>query len=148
MLVKILIWYLIASSGFFFCVGRGTSMEDTFADGQVLVLREVAAYSAAEAGDIVTFRVDRYGKLIKRVVAVVGDRVEVREHRLYINDLPTEIEGYVEEQPAQVIEDGYIFAVGDSYWSVDSRCLGPIAVEDIEDIYICKLPLILPAKKK
>lgn len=123
-------------------------MQDTFADGQVLVLKEVAAYSQAEAGDIVTFRVDRYGKMIKRVVAVAGDRVEVRNHQLYINDFATGIEGYVIQRPAQVIEEGYIFAVGDSYWSVDSRCLGPIAMEDIEDIYICKLPLILPAKKK
>lgn len=146
MLAKILIWYLIVNSGFFFCVGRGTSMENTFNDGQVLVLKEVTAYSQPEVGDIVTFNVEKMGKIIKRVVAVPGDQVEVRNHQLVINGQPTGREGYVDKQEPKVLADGYVYVVGDSYWSVDSRFLGPIPAEIIEDIFVVKLPIVMPPR--
>jgi signal peptidase I len=52
-----------------------------------LVDREVTQWSPLHRGDVVVFTspVDRNIDLIKRVIAVAGDTVEIRNKRLYIN---------------------------------------------------------------
>lgn len=54
-------------------------------------LRRISAWSAPARGDVVVFLSPQDGKrLVKRVVAVAGDRVEMRLNRLWINGNPAQ----------------------------------------------------------
>jgi signal peptidase I len=81
-----------------------------------------------EVGDVVVFkspdRVRELGgdpsasRLVKRVVAVAGDRVEVRDGRLLVNDEPVD-EPYLQERPsyrmaALVVPPDHVFVLGDN----------------------------------
>ncbi len=74
--------------------------------------------------------------LIKRVVALEGDTVEIRNGVLYLNDLPLE-EPYLQEamdtdHPRERIEPGHIFVLGDNRNdSQDSRVIGQIPMENL-----------------
>ena len=95
-----------------------------------------------ERGDIVVFRSVEGGEedLIKRVVAVPGDRVRVRDGVLRVNGEPQE-ETYVNDGrprdrgsygPTRLSE-GEVFVMGDNRGnSRDSRFFGPVPLENIE----------------
>lgn len=54
-------------------------------------LRRIAQWDAPARGDVVVFLSPEDGKrLVKRVVAVAGDRVEMRRNRLWINGQPSQ----------------------------------------------------------
>ena len=95
-----------------------------------------------ERGDIIVFRSveGQEEDLIKRVVAVPGDEVAVRQGVLDVNGEPQE-ESYVNNGrprdrssygPTRISE-GEVFAMGDNRGnSRDSRFFGPVPVENIE----------------
>ena len=116
----------------------GDSMLPTLEDGDRLLL--TYSYSEFEPGDVVV--VDRYAEdpLIKRVIAVGGDTVEIVDTHVYVNNvmlqepyiqgttLPRDITGKVR------VPDGYVFLMGDNRSvSKDSRMdeIGLISVKDI-----------------
>jgi signal peptidase I len=93
--------------------------------------------------DIVTFYYPRDPQLVflKRVAAVGGDRVEIREDVLYVNDSPVR-ETYVqydrhpwrhpESMSARVVPQGQLFVLGDNRDnSDDSRYWGTVPVENV-----------------
>ncbi len=117
----------------------GSSMNTTLADGeQLLVLSAAKDY---QRGDIVV--VDRYTvePLIKRVIAVGGDTIEIRiDSTVRVNGqliyepyavgmtLPKDAEGVIQ------VPEGYVFAMGDNREvSLDSRAqqIGLIYEKDI-----------------
>ena len=54
-------------------------------------LRRIAEWSAPSRGDVVVFLSPEDGKrLVKRVVAVAGDQVEMRRNRLWLNGRPAQ----------------------------------------------------------
>lgn len=54
-------------------------------------LRRITSWGAPERGDVVVFLSPEDGKrLVKRVVAVAGDQVELRRNRLWINGEPAQ----------------------------------------------------------
>lgn len=93
-----------------------------------------------ERGDIVLFE-DVQGtdkRLIKRVVGVPGDTIEVRGGVLFVNDEPQN-EPYTSDHslalgsygPLKVPKD-HVFCMGDNRGSsVDSRVFGPVPQENI-----------------
>jgi len=100
---------------------------------------EVAHWGALERGDIVVFLSpqDRKTDLIKRVVAIGGDTVEVRSKRLYINGDPASDAHatFTDSSPRTIVpRDNYgpvtvpagkFFAMGDNRdHSFDSRFWG------------------------
>lgn len=104
----------------------GTSMEPNFAEREFVIVNKLA-YVAREPrrGDVIVFHHPDAGTgdLIKRVIGVPGDTVEIRKGRVYINGLPT-------TEPWQVIEHEYdagpvlvgvdrLFVLGDN--RADSR---------------------------
>ena len=125
---------------------RQRSMERTFAEGDyVLVDRLSDLWSPYTRGQVVVFEppptwTSRAFPFIKRVIAVGGDTVEVRddgsvavngvtitEPYLFRNDAgdpePTEAHG----QTQWVVPDGNLFVMGDHRQeSADSRVFGPI----------------------
>ena len=118
---------------------EGDSMKPTLQDGDRLVLSAVT--EEYTYGDIVV--IDRYtdDPLIKRVVAVAGDTVEITDDcRLCVNGV-VQTEDYIMGQTVRrdmrepiVVPEGYVFVLGDNRtWSKDSRMkeIGPVSVKDI-----------------
>ena len=116
----------------------GTSMAPTLRDGQpVFFTRVNLRYSR---GDVVYARMPSGENYVKRVVALEGDVVELRDGTLYINGVPEDAphahgatqpqEGIV-EYPYTVGED-MAFLVGDNReGSVDSRTFGALPFSSI-----------------
>lgn len=107
------------------------SMMPTICTGDRLLIWQS---DAAEVGDLVTFLdpVD-HAATLKRVVAVAGQTVEIRDAVLYVDGLPVR-EPYVDLAtidglyfgPSAVGPDAF-FVLGDAREvSVDSRAYGPI----------------------
>jgi len=117
------------------------SMEPTLVEGdRVLVNRLVYHFRSPHRGDVIVFHPpERPGSdpFIKRVVALGGDTIEVRDGYLYVNGARQE-EGYIKEYPIvgdypqTVIPEGYIWAMGDNRNnSGDSRVFGPVKLDAI-----------------
>ncbi|MDR3304770.1 MAG: signal peptidase I [Clostridiales Family XIII bacterium] len=122
------------------------SMEDTLhPQDYVFLAKQAYVFGAVEHGDIIVFRSnlpDDYGgtkNLIKRVIGLPGDTIEVRDGAVYRNgarlDEPYTKEGITEGEMAPVVvpADSY-FAMGDNRRvSLDSRDprIGCIPADDI-----------------
>lgn len=97
-------------------------------------LLQKAARSVREAFGVQTASIE---DLIKRVVAVGGDRMEISGNRLIVNGLPLD-EPYLESGAAMrdmgpfYIPDGHVWVMGDNRNnSQDSRRFGAVPAEDV-----------------
>ncbi len=132
-----------------FCVGMrtsviGVSMEPVLYNGQeILVNRFVYRVMAPKAGDVIVFLPngnENTHYYVKRVVAVPGDTVQIKNGHLYINDtLYKDIEydkiedAGIAENPVK-LENNEFFTLGDNINnSEDSRSgnIGAVPKEDI-----------------
>lgn len=116
------------------------SMQPTLMEGdRVLINRLTYHFRDPKAGDVVVFDSPLHENedLVKRVVAVAGDRVAIHDGYLYVNDVAQE-EPYLLEQhfageePETVVPADHVFVLGDNRNnSGDSRIFGPIPVDSI-----------------
>jgi signal peptidase I len=108
---------------------------------RVFVNKFIYRFAEPERGDIIVFESVNGGEddLIKRVVALPGDEIEVRNGTLLVNGKEQE-EPYLNRGlpfngsygPTEVPE-GEVFVMGDNRAnSADSRVFGPLPVENIE----------------
>ncbi len=117
---------------------HGRSMEPTFVEGQRLIISRVN-YMVGEPqrGDIVVFNSPQSDSddpsLIKRIIGLPGELVEIRDREVYINGERLD-EPYIKEpctrqcrdRQWQLADDEY-FVMGDNRnVSNDSRAFGPI----------------------
>ena len=146
-----------------------TSMKDTLIQGDKLIMNKLA-YIGKEPkkGDIIIFLRDepvggitgrvtiyisdiglklkgefRRNRLIKRVIAVPGDKLEIRNNIVYVNDVE-QLEPYTRIDPNQgivsngnlepiTIPQGKLFVMGDNRGeSMDSRSFGVIDLKWVE----------------
>jgi signal peptidase I len=112
------------------------SMQPTLIEGdRILINRVIYHFRDAKAGEVIVFHspVTKGEDLVKRVVAVAGDSVAVRDGALYINGAKRD-EPYLKEQnfggayPETIIPEGNVFVMGDNRNnSGDGRLFGPIS---------------------
>ena len=108
---------------------------------RVFANKFIYRFAEPERGDIVVFEDVEGGEddLIKRVVAVPGDRVRVNAGVLKVNGEFQE-EPYVKPQfpdgniyGPEKVPEGYVFVMGDNRGnSADSRVFGLLPIENIE----------------
>lgn len=123
---------------------KGASMEPTFHDHEYLIIDEISyRFNDPKRGDIVVFRYPQNPQeyFIKRVIALPGEKVEVKDGQIYIyNDQYPE--GLVLNESAYIADNiktydlsdevtelraGEYFVLGDNRnSSKDSRSFGPV----------------------
>lgn len=111
----------------------GDSMAPNLVDGEgVVYLRTVKDY---KKGDVICLWVPSGNYYVKRVVAVGGDVVSIRDGQLYVNDeLVTDEHAYGETIPEEgaviypyTVREGNVFVLGDNReGSMDSRAFGEV----------------------
>ena len=99
----------------------GPSMRPTLESEQRLVVNKfIYRFHPPEKGDVLVFQYPRDPSrdFIKRVIAVPGDTIEIREGRVLVNDqLLTEdyiLEKTRSEYPKATVPEGHIFVMGDN----------------------------------
>lgn len=119
----------------------GESMEPTLVDGQRgIVLLNRFNYYIPKRDDLVVVKKDSYSDklLIKRVIGLPGDEIEIKDNMLYINKTLI-IENYVKEKMntqdlSVTLDEGEYFILGDNRNnSADSRLplIGKIKYSEI-----------------
>jgi len=116
---------------------EGTSMAPLLSDQErIFINKFVYRFEAIERGDVVVFwyPLDRSKSFIKRVIALPGETVEIRQGRVFVNGrlieepyVPPQFEDFSDFGPVRVPSDQY-FVMGDHRISSnDSRIFGPVA---------------------
>ncbi|MFC1909048.1 signal peptidase I [Chloroflexota bacterium] len=96
-----------------------TSMTPTFQEGQRLLVNKASYFfGEPERGDVIVFDKGRNGDYIKRIIALPGDNVEIKEGAVYINDSRLD-EPYIKNPPIYTIAereipDNMYFVLGDN----------------------------------
>ncbi|PKM67665.1 MAG: signal peptidase I [Firmicutes bacterium HGW-Firmicutes-2] len=151
---------------FTFSTVKQSSMETTLTENDVLVIEKLSMiFEAPKQGDIVVFVENEYvtddylmkikvlyedmlskftGKskrmrLVKRVIGVPGDSIDIKDGYVYVNNTKLE-ETYTEDltfpsiiQYPITLTDGYYFLLGDNRdVSRDSRHFGLVSLRQIE----------------
>ena len=127
---------------FRFCIGiavvSGDSMSPTLMDGDFVIYSRM--HSEYHPGDIVSIRVASGDYYVKRVIAVGGDLVDLRDGRLFVNGTELDEEwayGETREESGAIIypyivREGNVFVVGDNRTvSLDSRAFGEVNLRQI-----------------
>ncbi|MDD3570072.1 MAG: signal peptidase I [Lachnospiraceae bacterium] len=126
---------------------EGFSMENTLSDGdRVFVSRIMTDMKLYDRGDIVVFKHEAGGKnekMVKRVIALEGERVRIENGNVYINEelmqedyVTCETQGNIDV----VVDKNKIFVMGDNReGSTDSRVFGAIDEGEVSGKVVMKL---------
>lgn len=120
----------------------GDSMAPGYTDGQVIP--SLHRKDAGHGDVVVVWSAQLNEYVVKRVIGLGGDRIEIRDGRLFRNGTPL-YERYVAEQgwaeghdPVDiVVPEGQMFLLGDNRAvSQDSRAFGCLPLDDIFGIVL------------
>jgi len=135
-IIAILINLFLAQS----TVVLGQSMETNLHDNQRLVIEKVSYWAhPPRRGDVVVIKPPQHDgtiPLIKRVIALPGEQIEIHGGQVFIDGKPLD-EPYIHgtasyEMAPQVIPPLYVFVMGDNRGaSNDSRYFGPVPIKTI-----------------
>ena len=117
----------------------GNSMLPALSKGvQVTVDKKAYEKNEPQRGDIIAFKDDKGITLIKRVIGLPGETLEIKDGKVYIDGAELE-EPYLYEQETKTsvntswsISRNYIFVMGDNRGaSADSRNFGTVPIKSI-----------------
>jgi signal peptidase I len=118
----------------------GQSMEPTLHTYQRLVIEKISYHlHPPRRGDVVVLKLPEpvtRDMLIKRVVGLPGETIEIRDGKVWINGVAL-TEKYLAvstlgSMAARVVPEGTVFVLGDNRGqSNDSRYFGPVALDQI-----------------
>lgn len=145
--IAVVLAFVIRSFLFAPFVVDGTSMMPTLHDRERLIVTKLIYFiQEPSRGDIIVFHATKERDYIKRVIAVGGDKIEMKEDQLYLNDQPVD-EPYLDEFKQQALNEGYpltgdfgpidvpegeIFVMGDNRRnSKDSRAIGTVPLDSV-----------------
>lgn len=121
----------------------GNSMDPTLKNGQLVFYSRLSREPGK--GDVVSAKMPSGEYVIKRVIALSGDVLEIREGSVFVNGVP-EDETYVngrtflpeeKEELSIVIPNGCLFIMGDNRSvSIDSRTYGAVAADQLRGTVI------------
>jgi signal peptidase I len=123
------------------------SMEPSICAGDRLVVSKLGRHESLESGELVVFRSPEDGaRVVKRVVALEGQRVAVRDGALYV-DRRRQVEPYVDLATMDgaffgpvVVAAGTVFVLGDHREvSIDSRDYGGVPRDSVEGTVLATL---------
>ena len=142
-LIIVVVLYFI----FFPVKVEGFSMGNTLNHGdRVFVSRIMTTMKLYHKGDMVVFKHEAGGKnqkMVKRIIAVEGERVRIENGNVYINEELLQedyITGYTQGSIDIVVEKNKIFVMGDNReGSVDSREFGAIDEGEVSGKVVMKL---------
>lgn len=103
------------------------SMEPALAQGDYAIVGKLAAGAPLRTGDVIVFVPPGEGGryYVKRVVALAGDRVDVREGAVLVNGAPG-------TGPEVVVPPGHVYVLGDAATRLrDSRDFGAVPIEAV-----------------
>jgi signal peptidase I len=118
---------------------HGQSMEPTLHSDQRLVVEKVSyRFHGPRRGDVIVLKSPQQSSelLIKRVIGLPGEAVEIRQGRVYINGEEWD-EPYLERSPGGnwgpiIVPPLHVFVLGDNRsFSNDSRAFGMVPIENI-----------------
>jgi signal peptidase I len=116
---------------------EGPSMEPNLQTGERVIVDKISYFvRPPQRGDIIVF--DGHGPvdLIKRIIALPGETIEIHAGQVIVNGIPLN-EPYLQQPTSkelapQQVEAGHYFVMGDHRDnSTDSRDFGPIAASEI-----------------
>ncbi len=143
--VAVLIGLLIVTFVAQMTVVKGQSMYPTLQDGNRLLIEKISPkINMLHKGDIITINTTVPGNIketiIKRVIAVENDTVEIKDGKVFVNDKPTD-EPYIygavtnpnqEQYSKMKIQKGQVYVLGDNRLnSTDSRIIGPQEISNV-----------------
>jgi signal peptidase I len=112
-------------------VVEGSSMEVNLHDGERLIVVKAAYwFGEPQRGDVIIFThpQDPTRTLVKRVIGLPGEEIEIRDDEVYINGSPLDepyIKGTTSTLSKTEVPEGYYFVMGDNRQaSSDSRSWG------------------------
>lgn len=120
----------------------GPSMNNTLVDGQILILNKISyKKSDIKRYDIVVVKLDNGEKIIKRVIGLPNDEIEIKDNKIYANgeeldnsfaSTYTEDFNMEEKLGMKKVPGDRYFVLGDNRdISKDSRVLGFIREDQI-----------------
>ncbi len=117
----------------------GQSMEPNLHHSQRLVVEKISYhFHGPRRGDVVVLKSSQHDSelLIKRVVGLPGERVEIHDGLVYIDGVPLAepylIQGTTGHVGPVVVPPLHVYVLGDNRgYSNDSRSFGPVPLENI-----------------
>lgn len=111
---------------------HGSSMYNTLNGNEFMILNKL---DKVERYDIVVVKTSN-DELIKRVYGLPGEKIEIKENNIYINDKKIEdiyAYGETSNYESRALKEDEYFILGDNRMvSLDSRTIGPIKKEQIK----------------
>ncbi|MEM7261089.1 MAG: signal peptidase I [Planctomycetota bacterium] len=131
----------------------GQSMEPTLHNGERVVIHKLSpSLVSIDRGDMIIFesKNDERKNLIKRVIALPGDEIEIDNGVVYLNGQPLD-EEYARQElgrfsthvSRRVVPDGHLFVLGDNRpASQDSRHFGVVPIDSVKgEVFLRLWPL-------
>ena len=82
---------------------NGSSMEPTYTSGQPVLLQKFGLPDCLDYNDVVVIRHETLGRdIVKRIVALPGDTIQITEGILYVNGVPQPTPDGIDSRFAEV----------------------------------------------